>query len=368
MAAPTLQAESADAAATTGTPGPTMPAHLVDDIIIAQLFFWGPTPGTVPNDIPTPSSGTWNLLGTQVGITDGTNVRGKGACFWKRATTTTEGTGFARGANWDTGADTCYYARLFVVRGCETSGNPFDEAESAGPFRTANQSFATLTVSGSERTAIQFGARTEVTAFGNAPASWTAGTSETNTGGTDGASHSYRLENISTDATGAAPTVSAVTTGGYFYVGASFKPPAAAITEQLAAVVSGVASITAALTERLPLATAINGAAAVTLALTEYVALAATPNGAATVSGNISGTEPIEQLATVVSGVGSVVGSLTAGVALSSTIQGVATVYGDLSGTEPPAPPGTDTQSTYATGRRNRIRGTRMVVLRTPWD
>lgn len=231
MAAPTLQGEAADAVVTTGTLAFTMPAHQADDILVAALFFWGPSPGTVPNDIPTPSG--WTAMGSQVAV-DGTTTRGKMALFYKRATGGSEtGTG-TRGANWDTGNDTCYYARVFCIRGCVTTGDPWDEVDPTVCYTAANGSFDAVTVSGSERLVVQFGLRTNAagTPFPTVTG-WTAGTLDSNTGGTDGASRTWRQDNVSSDTGADATTTTWSGSGGYAFFGVSFKPPAGATAVDL---------------------------------------------------------------------------------------------------------------------------------------
>jgi hypothetical protein len=149
--------------------------------------------------------------------------------FWKRATSGGETVTFTRGANWDSGADTCYYARLFSIRGCITSGDPWDEVDPTACLTASNGSFDAVTVSGTERLVVQFGIRTNAagTPFPAAPGGWTAGTADNNTGGTDGSSQTYRQDNVSSSTGADATSLSWSGSGGYAFIGVSFKPPGA---------------------------------------------------------------------------------------------------------------------------------------------
>lgn len=205
-----------------------MPAHAVDDIIVIATFFWGPTPGTVPVDIPTPTGGWTPVLGTQLTLLSGGNVRGKMQWFWRRATTSsTPNPGWSRGSNWDSGTDTAWYCRGFTISGCDTAGDPWDQAVASAVYTATNGAFSAVTVSGSERMVVQFALRSDITTFPAAPSGWTAGTSDTNTTGTDGSSQTYRKNNVSASTSADATTTGAAITGGYAFLGISFKPPAA---------------------------------------------------------------------------------------------------------------------------------------------
>lgn len=329
MAAPTLQAEGSDVCATSGTPGLTLPAHAADDILIMGSFFWGPSPGTVPDDIPTPgnpSGGAWApVLGSQIGITDGTNVRGKGQLFWLRCASSTEGRSFTRGANWDTGTDTAWYVRAWTIRGCITSGNPWDEVDPAGPFRTANQNFDALTVAGAERLAIHFGLRSNAEAgfMGAAPGGWTAGASDNNTTGTDGSSRTYRQDNVSADTSAAAPTQSASSVGGYFYAGISFKPPASAVT--FAAAVAGLGAVSAAVARERKLASTVAGLAQLVADIRRERKLASTVAGQAAVADAITVNGTV-LLSSSVAGQAAIVAALKEDKRIAALVAGGATI------------------------------------------
>ncbi len=227
MAAPVLQTEGAQPGnATTTSLTVTLPTSLENDILILCLVIWAPNTAAAVDDIPTPSG--WTRI---VALGNGTGD-GQVAWFWRRVGASAPLNPVClRGANWDTGADTAYGGRAWLIRGCETSGNPWDKADiftTGGPFSAANQSFTSVLVSGSERTVIHFYGSMDNNTIGAAPAGWTAGTATTDAGGTDTGFQTYRKDNVSATTSAAAPTIGATAQGHYAYLGVSFKPPAPA--------------------------------------------------------------------------------------------------------------------------------------------
>ena len=222
MAAPTLQAEGTIAAVTTGSVTPTLPSHATDDILVVHAMIWVPNTASKPiTTMPTPA--TWNK---EVGFFDtgGAEI----SLFWKRATSGAESNPvLTRAAGWDTGTDTCYAARAYVVRGVVKSGTPWDEIDPTGAYTTTTGPFDAVTVSGAERTVIQFGGMTDDAAWGAAPGGWTAGTAATSGTGTDAGFQTFRKENVSSDTGTDETNVSAPVQGGYIFQGASFIPAAA---------------------------------------------------------------------------------------------------------------------------------------------
>ena len=224
MAAPTLQAEGATATGvTTGVPSITIPTHQADDILLVCSIFWGPNTANDAAQIPTPSG--WTLLGTQTGQPAAADRDGWLACFWRRATGAGHTVTMARGASWDTGNDTCFNGRAYVIRGCRTVGDPWDDETSSGPHTAANQAFPAVTVSGAERTVIIFGLSTDNAAFAMTSSGWTDGTEDDDTGGTDSAFQTVRKSNVSASTSADTSTVAAPTQGAYAFMGVSFKPP-----------------------------------------------------------------------------------------------------------------------------------------------
>jgi hypothetical protein len=224
MAAPTLQAQGATATGvTTGVPSITIPTHQADDILVVDLMFWGPNTLTSMSDIPTPSGG-WAAMGAQI-TAAGSPPDGKIARFWLRASGAGTTVTATRGSGWDTGTDTCYNGRAYVIRGCITTGDPWDAVTNAGPYTAANQNLPAITVSGTERLAIVFGASGDNLAFAMNGSGYTAGTEDADNGGTDSSFQTTRQDNVSGNISATASVVTATATGPYGFIGVSFKPP-----------------------------------------------------------------------------------------------------------------------------------------------
>lgn len=239
MAAPTLQAQGVTVANTTGSLTVTLAGHQADDILVLGLIIWAPNTALPNNVIPTPSG--WTLIGSQVGIGVLGEETGWLAWFWKRATSGAETNPVcSRGSGWDTGTDTCFGGRAYTIRGCITTGNPWDATASAGPYNTANQAFAAITVSGTERMAVQFGNSTDDAAFVMTSSGWTTGTEDNDPTGTDCDFQTARKDNISSSTSADTATVSAPAQGAYGYMGISFKPPASGQTISSAGAVASV--------------------------------------------------------------------------------------------------------------------------------
>lgn len=224
MAAPTLQAQGATVANTTGSLTVTLAAHQADDILLLCLIIWAPNSAVLPiASIPTPSG--WTSVGT-VDFDSGAGIDGRIAWFWKRATSGAETNPVCtRGSGWDTGTDTCFGGRAYTIRGCVTTGDPWDEAEAAGPYDTANQAFAAITVSGTERMVVQFGCSMDDAAFAMTSSGWTTGTEDNDPTGTDCSFQTARKDNVSASTSADTATVSAPAQGAYGFMGISFKPP-----------------------------------------------------------------------------------------------------------------------------------------------
>lgn len=225
MTAPNLQAEGTLAVVTTGNLTVAWPSHQADDVLIANVVFYAPNstggvavspPGDL-NTIPGPSIGS--------GASADSMIR----AYWKRATSGSETNPTFTRTLGDTGADTCLAGRAYVIRGCITTGDPWDEQEftpdeSSDPYQLSNLAFPALTVSGPERTVIQFLLSCDNQSAGAAPSGWTAGTAVTTATGTDAGFQTFRQENVSSDTAADASAV-ATTLQGYAFWGASFRPP-----------------------------------------------------------------------------------------------------------------------------------------------
>jgi len=224
VAAPTLQAEAAAfLIVQTGACAPTIPTHVADDILLATVMVWVPSTAGVIADIPTQSN--WNKLGS-VDL-NGATKDGQIAWFWRRATASGTTVSFARGAGWDTGTDSAFGARVDVIRGCVTSGNPYDNFQMSTQFTTANQNTPAVTVSGVDRLVMFFEANCvdTTTAQFTARTGFTMGTNRASTGGTGGGARNARLVTGSNVAAAASTHVAPAAGRFYAYAGISFKPP-----------------------------------------------------------------------------------------------------------------------------------------------
>ena len=219
MTAPTLQAEGNLIVNTSGTLTVVIPTHTTNDILILTLCYYGPNTAGDVLDTPTPSG--WTIVHGLGGGADGRN-----GIYWRRAT----GAGTAnpvcsRGVSWDTGTDTAFGGRAYVVRNCVTTGNPWDQAANSGGIDTANGAVQALTVSGTERLAIHFlGYPDDPT---NAPtlSGWTAGTDTQDATGTGMNMRTFRKDNVSANTSGDTTAIDdPPSTENYHLWGFSFKP------------------------------------------------------------------------------------------------------------------------------------------------
>lgn len=276
--APILQAQGATNANTTGSNSPTIPTHQANDIIIVAAVFWGPNTAGDAEQIPTPTN--YTLLGSQVGQPAAANRDGWSALFWRRVSGAGTTVTVTRGASWDTGSDTCFGARAYVIRGCRTTGNPFEDGLNSGPHTAANQAFPVVTVSGSYRLVVQFGNSMDNQTFAMTSSGWTTGTEDNDPAGTDCSFQTARKDSISASTTGDTATVSAPAQGAYAFHGVSFVPPA--ITLNADAVVVGVSARGASLVKKAALALTAVGVAVRGASLVTKAAFASAAVGVAT--------------------------------------------------------------------------------------
>ena len=229
MAAPTLQAEGTLNVVTSGNNSPTIPTHQADDILVVAFGFWGPnSTGNPLADCAVPSG--W----TQITQFDAPALDGKIGYFWRRATAAGTTITLTRPSGWDTGTDTAWGARAYVIRGCITTGDPWDQAVASAVYSTANQAVAAITVSGSERMVVHFLVKCDDFATAPTLSGWTAGTQVESTSGTDASAGTFRKDNISAGTGADASTTEAPAAGRYAFLGVSFKPLAATPTRGLA--------------------------------------------------------------------------------------------------------------------------------------
>ena len=222
MPAPTLQAEGALAVVTTGNLAITTPAYEINDIVVIAIAMWAPNTAGA-SGINTPSG--YTTIAQAYYPLSGTND-GYYGYYWRRASASSTGDSITitRTAGWDTGTDTAWGGRAYVIRGCETSGDPWDHF-ALTIYTTATGNVPAVTVSGSERTVIQFLVKTDDFATAPTVSGWTSGTQVESTTGTDHSQGSFRKENVSSSTTAWSSTVEAPAAGFYTFLGISFKPP-----------------------------------------------------------------------------------------------------------------------------------------------
>jgi hypothetical protein len=228
MAAPIIQAEGALAIVTSGDLPIVAPAHDVNDILVVSTGLWAPNTSEDVGAIAPDS--LWSELTPQIALDPGGSIDGRIAWFWRRATGPGTTCVLTRPAGCDTGIDTCWGGRAYVIRGVASDEFlinlvPFDEVRASSYKTAANQSCDALDVRGPERTAIQFLVKTDDFATAPTLSGWTAGVQVEDTTGTDHSQGSFRQENVSVPLAAAASTVSAPAAGAYAFCGVSFRPP-----------------------------------------------------------------------------------------------------------------------------------------------
>jgi hypothetical protein len=296
MAAPMLAAEGSVAAVTSGNLTVTLPAHQANDILVACVVGWVPNTTSGTATLTAPSG--WTKAASDTLITSGI-IDGEWAIFWRRAASSSEtNPTFTRPSGWDTGTDTCFAGRAYVVRGCVTTGDPWDQIAQSPLYSTANGAVPAVTVSGSERTVIQFFVSSDDLSAGSVTG-WTAGTAATTTTGTDAGFQTFRKENVSSSTSADASTASAPAQGRYIFFGASFVPAPAPITGNLSQTLgaatlsaSGQVSVSGSLSSTLGAATgSAAGSVAVAGSLSSTLGTATlSASGGVQASGSLSST------------------------------------------------------------------------------
>lgn len=227
MAAPTLEAAGSTAAVTTGSLTVTLPAHQADDILVVTTIDWVPNTAGAAAIPGTPAG--WSVMVAGLNVSPGGQVDGHIRIYWKRATSSSEADPvFTRGSGWDTGTDTCFAGRAYVIRGANTFDvTPWDDAQNAGFYTTANQAIPALVVDGPDRLAMVFVGVTDNTAINAAPTGWTSvggapAVSNTGTGANFAMYRKTPADGVDTSAD--ASNVDAPGAGAYGFFGISFQP------------------------------------------------------------------------------------------------------------------------------------------------
>lgn len=226
-----LQTQGTVSAVTTGNLSVTLPAYVANDIVVITTAAYIPntTTGTNTQSLANP----WTKYSPAVTTITGGIIDTEHAFWWARATSSSSlGTtvSITRPASWDTGNDTAWGGRAYVIRGCITTGNPFDQLVASALSTAANPPLPAVTVSGVARLVIAFYVATDNLTAPTAASGYTPGTAAPDATGTDTGFQTY------TDATNA--SLSAVTPSGgatsaqnfQVYFSASFAPEPAILT------------------------------------------------------------------------------------------------------------------------------------------
>lgn len=238
MTTPVLQAQGAINAVTTGNLSVTLPTYAANDIVIIQTVFFTTVPtGTTFPATPsgwsaifsTPDYG-YPILGAGNLISSGTSI------WWARATSGSSlGTSvtITRPADWATGNSTCWAVRSYVIRGCITTGTPYEnyvefslnQTVSLQTSTAANGLIAGARVNGGDRLVIAFLASADNQNVGAAPTGWVAGTAVSTTTGTDAGFQVFTISGVNTTVNDVLSNTSAPVQGSYSYFTLPFRPP-----------------------------------------------------------------------------------------------------------------------------------------------
>jgi hypothetical protein len=164
---------------------------------------------------------------------------GRAALFWKRATGSETGTVTVTRTG-DTGNDSCFFAQLYLVRGCATASDPWDDIDFDPGPGNATVDYPAITVSGNERTLAAFVAQADNLSTVDPPSDYAGVVTDVTGTGTDAELRLVYKENVSTDG---ATTSTGGETEGWIVFHLSLKPPPPTVTG--AAALSGDGTISA---------------------------------------------------------------------------------------------------------------------------
>lgn len=244
MTTPIFQAQGTLAANTNGNLSITLPAYAANDIVILIASYYGPN-SAVTVGYPSLASPWSNILSTddygyQVDYLGTGRLVGGFSIWWAMATSTSSlGTSVSitRPTGWDTGTDTCWIGRAYVIRGCITSGIPYEyNGELFVGGSPVYDYFAVLTnanglfpsipyITGGDRLSIMFFISQDNQSEGSGPTGWTAGTLGTTTTGTDGSIQTWRLSGVNAPITLGNSNIAAPQQGSYILMAITFRPP-----------------------------------------------------------------------------------------------------------------------------------------------
>lgn len=221
MTSPFIQAEGAIAAVTTGNLVITLPSYAADDIVVINTVGWVPntTTGQSVQSLSSPWTKIFEGIYIDLTITDG-----EVALWWARATSNSSlGTTvtITRPTNWDTGNDTCWAGRAYVIRDCITNGNPYDN----DPVNGTPGTFEQVDVNGGDRLVVQFWASPDNLSAGAAPSPYSAGTAVTTNTGTDAGFQTFYITSVSGGVAAVTNNETTPAQGYNYYAGVAFRPP-----------------------------------------------------------------------------------------------------------------------------------------------
>lgn len=178
MAAPTFVSAGAMVTDLTGAASttPTPPAHVADDILIAVVD------NAVSGELPTTSTSGWAEILDWVSGTGGSYPL---KAFWKRAT------GAGTAGPTITANNTDQFAMVFVVRGCVTTGTPYERAKFSAVATWRTPPTSEVITQGTDRLIVGIAGVTDDTQFssGYPPSGWTGNAQVLSADGTDGGFH-----------------------------------------------------------------------------------------------------------------------------------------------------------------------------------
>ena len=215
-------------AVTTGNLTVNLPAYIANDIVVIT------TVGYVPNGLSTnvntqTLASPWTKYSPDVVVLDGSNrIDSEHAFWWARATSVNSlgaSVSITRPTGWDTGTDTVWAGRAYVIRGCRTTGDPFDALVATAPSAAANPTLPAVTVNGNDRLVIAFYVASDNVQAPTAATGYTPQTALTTNTGTDAGFQSY-TDLTNTTVSAVTPTGGATTAQNFqVYFSASFAPP-----------------------------------------------------------------------------------------------------------------------------------------------
>lgn len=214
MAVPTLQAQGTIAAVNNGDLTVTLPTYAAYDIVVVNTVLWAPNTNTALGVGTQQWPAGWNYfydssIGSQINESSMSIIYGVYSIVWARATSASSlGTTVTvtRGTNVDTGPDTCWAGRAYVIRGCDPNSIPYEQTLVVGTsISTGNPPLPAVTVLGSERLVVAFMGLADNLSAPTAATGYTVGTAATTTTGTDAGFQTYR-RSASANVTAVTPT------------------------------------------------------------------------------------------------------------------------------------------------------------------